>query len=409
MNMALKSGDVGAKAGKSQPAVLAFVADGDTLDAVCRVVPGARRGVEVREGGIADATATVQVAVPPALLIVDVTDTASPASDMAALKANCGAGTTIIALGPDNDVGLYRSLINAGATDYLVKPITGQDLRRTILSISHTDVAADERRSGSVVVVIGARGGVGSSSLAAGIAWLLANEFDRHAALVDLDLHFGTAALSFDVDPGSGLRNALEDPDRIDSLLVASALVNCGDNLYILGGEEPIDEAVHVDSEALGRLLEELRQVVDTVVVDLPRNRIANHIKLLSEADGIALVTDLSIAGLRDALRIRKAIERSVGHPNFKIVANRMGHAKGGELAIAEFEKSLEAKIDYQVNEVPQAAKAAMDGKPLTAGMQHKPSAAAIRSLAVTLARVQEAPKKKARRSWMGLLGKAKS
>ncbi len=407
MNMALKSGSSGAKADKSQPAVLAFVPDSDTLDAICRVVPGARRGVEVREGGIADAATTIQLASPPSLLIVDVTDTASPASDMAGLKATCGDATTIIALGPDNDVGLYRSLISAGATDYLVKPITGQELRRTILSISHTEMADEEKRSGRIVVVIGARGGAGASSLAAGIAWLLAHEFGRHAALVDLDLHFGTAALSFDVDPGNGLRNALEDPERIDSLLVASALVNCGDNLYILGGEEPIDEAVHIDTEALGRLLEELRQVVDTVVIDLPRHRIANNIDLLSAADGIALVTDLSIAGLRDAMRIRKALERSVGHPNFKIVANRMGHARGGELNVAEFEKSLEAKIDFQIHEVPQAAKAALDGKPLTAGLKHKASGAAVRALTTTLAQVAEVDGPK-QRGWLGLLGKLK-
>ena len=391
MSAAAKTAPIDAAPSAKPAPILAFACDSETLDTVCRVVPGARRGVEVREGGIREAIAAVQHDGPPTLLVVDVSDSTDPSADMANLVSSRGAtNLTVIAIGPENDISLYRSLIAAGATDYLVKPITKQELRRTILSISQADTELETRKTGDVIVTVGARGGIGTSSIAAGVASLLSHEFNRNVALVDLDLHFGTAALNFDVDPGNGLRSALEDPDRIDSLLVASALVKCGDSLYVLGGEEAIDEGFQVEPEAVGRLMEELRQVVDIVVIDMPRHQIANNVPFLKHVSAIAVVTDLSLAGLRDALRIRKGLNDALVEPNLVMVASRVGHAKAAEIAQAEFEKGMDAKIDFAVQETPQLAKAALDGKPSALGSQRTPAAQAMRALAKRLGNLEE-------------------
>lgn len=391
MSAAAKTAPIDAAPSAKPAPILAFACDSETLDTVCRVVPGARRGVEVREGGIREAVAAVQHDGPPTLLVVDVSDSTDPSADMANLVSSRGASNlTVIAIGPENDISLYRSLVAAGATDYLVKPITKQELRRTILSISQADTELETRKTGDIIVTVGARGGIGTSSIAAGVASLLSHEFSRNVALVDLDLHFGTAALNFDVDPGNGLRSALEDPDRIDSLLVASALVKCGDSLYVLGGEEAIDEGFQVEPEAVGRLMEELRQVVDIVVIDMPRHQIAANVPFLKHVSAIAVVTDLSLAGLRDALRIRKGLNDALVEPNLIMVASRIGHAKAAEISQAEFEKGLGAKIDFAVQETPQLAKAALDGKPSALGSQRTPAVQAMRALARRLGNLEE-------------------
>ena len=375
--------------------LLAFACDEDTLDIITRVVPGGRRGVEVREGGINAAQSAVNQGACPELLIVDISDSASPVSDVSGLTSSVGPDTTVVALGPENDVALYRSLLSAGVTDYLVKPVSTQELRRTILAAGESTDQAEQTAKGRVSALIGARGGVGVSSLAIGVAWTLAQNFRKQVALVDLDLHFGTVALNLDLEPGNGLRSALENADRIDSLFVASALVNVSDNLFVLGGEEPLDQTFEPQPEAFELLMTELRRIFDVILIDLPRHMVPTAVGTLSTADGIAVVTDLSLAGLRDAARLRTSLGRIAPDTSLSIIANRVGLEKASELPRAEFEKGLGSKIDVYVPEEPKAAKAALSGKPLVTALKANRGGAALEGLARRLGAVETAERRR--------------
>src|SRR5205085_6436501 len=102
------------------------------------------------------------------------------------------------------------------------------------------------------------RGGVGATTAAVSCAWLMATEQRERVALVDLDLHFGTVALKLDLDPGSGLCEALEQPSRIDSLFIERAMVKVTDNLRVLAAEASATQ--HLDAGAVDMLLHELRR-----------------------------------------------------------------------------------------------------------------------------------------------------
>lgn len=384
--------------GNKAPPVMAFATDAETLETVSRVVPGGRKGVEVNEGGIANAIAMLRGSPAPALLIVDITGSSSPVSEISALAEMCGPTTTILAIGPENDVSLFRALVAAGVTDYMVKPISGQELRRTMLTANQRDGMTDQAANGMLSVVVGAHGGVGGSAVAVGLAWQIANRYKKQVGLVDLDLQFGTASLSLDLDPGSGLRSALEQPDRIDSLFVASAMVSCGDNLYVLSGEEALDQEVQVHAASVERLIAELKRIFDVVIVDMPRHLVATCSSVLQTANSVALVTDLSLAGLRDSLRIRTSFETLAPEARLCIIANRVGLAKGGEIAPSEFEKSLGAKIDFVIPEDPSAAKAAINGKPLAAGGSRGKVAESMNGLSKIIGGISD--EKKSGRSW---------
>ena len=388
------SGERAMPASSGDP-LLAFACDEDTLDIITRVVPGGRRGVEVREGGINAAQSAVNQGACPELLIVDISDSASPVSDVSGLTSSVGPDTTVVALGPENDVALYRSLLSAGVTDYLVKPVSTQELRRTILAAGESTDQAEQTAKGRVSALIGARGGVGVSSLAIGVAWTLAQDFRKQVALVDLDLHFGTVALNLDLEPGNGLRSALENADRIDSLFVASALVNVSDNLFVLGGEEPLDQTFEPQPEAFELLMTELRRIFDVILIDLPRHMVPTAVGTLSTADGIAVVTDLSLAGLRDAARLRTSLGRIAPDTSLSIIANRVGLEKASELPRAEFEKGLGSKIDVYVPEEPRAAKAALSGKPLVTALKANRGGAALEGLARRLGAVETAERRR--------------
>ena len=94
-----------------------------------------------------------------------------------------------------------------------------------------------------MTAVIGVRGGVGASTIATSLGWLLGDAEGRSTALLDLDVHFGTGALAFDLEPGRGLTDAIENPSRIDGLFIERAMVKATDKLSVLSAEAPLNSA----------------------------------------------------------------------------------------------------------------------------------------------------------------------
>ena len=158
---------------------------------------------------------------------------------MGELAEVCEPGVTVIAIGDRNDVGLFRDLINSGVSDYLVKPVPPALLQKSLVGVVESAAQGRQNpRMGRLIAVTGSRGGVGSTMLATNLAWSIANRHRRRVALVDLDLQFGTVALSLDLEPCHGLAEALEQPGRIDGLFIDRLMVQHSDTLFVLSGEE---------------------------------------------------------------------------------------------------------------------------------------------------------------------------
>ena len=178
-------------------------------------------------------------------------ESADPLNDINALAEVCEPGTIVIAAGTVNDVRLYRDLVASGIHDYLLKPFTVDQLRDTfahaqmILSGPRGEAQADKPHV--MAAVIGVRGGVGASTLATSLAWLLGEKARRSTALLDLDVHFGTGALALDLEPGRGLTDAIENPSRIDGLFIERAMVRANERLSVLSAEAPIHQPLVTD------------------------------------------------------------------------------------------------------------------------------------------------------------------
>ncbi|WGF89209.1 AAA family ATPase [Marinivivus vitaminiproducens] len=347
--------------------VMAFARAAETLALIGRAVPGGPAAAALREGGVDAALLTLQAGMKPLLLIVELVDGEPGLVEAETLLATVPAGVTVLVLGGVNDVSAYRRLTRAGAADYLVKPLTVQDLRRAILTSGNSLDQAHAQAASRVVTVLGSRGGVGASAMAAGIAWALANHVRRKTVLLDLDLPFGTGTLSFDVDPSAGLGTALRHPERIDSLFIASSMIACGPMLSVLAGEEPIEEALPITEAALARLLQELGTSVDMTVVDLPRALLPAARPVLDQVAAIVLVTDLSLAGLRDTGRLIETLGRAAPTVEPRIVAARAGRTPGAELGRSDFERNLGRPLDRVLAEEARIARALQAGRPLAA------------------------------------------
>ncbi len=327
----------------------------------------------IKKGGIENAIRTLATATPPKFLFVDLSKSKEPMDDMNALAEVCEPGTMVIAIGKKNDVGLYRELINSGVQEYLVKPVTTDQIRECILTAENTlrmsvepEVQVTESETDKLIAIVGMRGGVGASTLASSCAWIIANDMNRNTAILDMDIYFGTDALTFDLEPGRGLCDALENPSRIDGLFIERAMIRQSENLSILGSEASLNDPTYTDPSAMSHLLSELKHNFNYVIMDLPRNMAAEYPLMLSEADEIILVSDLTLASARDVIRFLALCKTVAPGTNIKVVLNKVAGAGMVEVDKKDFEASIEREVDWEIPFDPKLMiQVSRAGKPL--------------------------------------------
>lgn len=383
--------------------VLAFVADEETREAIARALQEAGLPeASIVDGGIDAALKRIEPGSVPRTLVVDVSESQTPIVDVAALAAIVDPGTRLIAIGTTNDVALFRDLLGVGATDYLVKPLDGQLLQSALLGGEAVlKPARGQVRVGRVVSFIGARSGIGTTTLAVNMAWLFAEEQRQRTALVDLDLHFGTAALSLDLEPGRGLREALERPSRIDNLFMDRALARATERLSVLGCEESLRDNPPVDPRALDILITELRQNFAWVVIDMPRSFLLGRWAALQSMGDIVLLCEQSLAGVRDTMRILEAVKENAPQARVRLVA-AADPGMRPKVPKAEFEKNIGRKIEFEIPfDAKAVASATNAGKAVSAVARGSPVVKGLRTLAVDFAGKAEPKRLDFLRRWI--------
>ncbi|HAX91936.1 MAG TPA: hypothetical protein DCY07_06995 [Rhodospirillaceae bacterium] len=337
---------------------------------------------------------------PPKLALVDFDGIDQPTQIAARLVSLCGPATQLVALGTTNDVTLYRGLIAAGFSDYLVKPVTPEILTQTMLTASRGEKGAHGApKEVKVIVIIGVRGGVGTSTIATNTAWMIAHDLKKKSALLDLDLQFGTSALALDIEPGHGLRDVVSSPQRVDGLMIAGAMVSESTSFSVLSAEESIEDLIHVDASAIAALIKEMRPNYHAIVIDMPRHLIPTQKRILATAHEIVLVTEMSLVGIRDTLRIRTTLKGLGSTARITQVATRIGASRPAAVDEAAFAKGAQAKIDFILPDDHKTMTAANNsGKMLGAMAPTAPLTKAMLELAKMLVssaeEKAEAPKK---------------
>jgi pilus assembly protein CpaE len=348
----------------------AFVCDDDTLELVRSVAGDLGWPTEkCNKGGLRNAVQTLSVSASPNILFVDMSESGDPINDINALAEVCEPGTVVIAAGQVNDVRLYRDLLSSGIQDYLLKPMS-PDMLRDSFAQAQAMLSAPKHAEGEgdrphhLMAVVGVRGGVGASLVSTSLAWAFSEQAQRQTALLDLDVHFGTGALTLDLEPGRGLIDAIDNPSRIDGLFIERAMVRASDKLSLLSAEAPIHQPVLTDGSAFFQLEEELRNAFEMTVVDIPRQVLIPFPHLVSEAGTIVLVTDVTLAAARDTIRMLAWFKQNVPGARVLLVANKFQSAVG-ELSRKEFESSVERPVDVLIPFDPKlVSQAAKLGKP---------------------------------------------
>lgn len=349
----------------------------------------------VQDGGIVEAINRIEPGNSPKKVMVDISRSLDPEGDVTRLVRKMGPSNSLIVLGASNDVSVFRKMVALGAQDYLVKPMTAELFTDAVENVDKQAAAVQAATSGKLTVVIGVRGGTGASTIATNLAWIMANEEKMATALLDLDLHFGTTTLSLDVESGGGFREALENPHRLDKLFLDSAITRASDKLAVLGTEEPIEEFVDVNPDSIDALIGEISQDYQQIIVDLPRHLLPTQGALLASADTVVLVSDQTLAGIRDINRITQAMTSLSTKGRIVKVVSRVGSERAAQVAKNDFQKALEEPAEYFV---PEDAKTltvcANAGKSIASVNAKAPITKVLRELAADLSDYHKPQKK---------------
>jgi len=208
----------------------------------------AKAHMRIQMGGLTAAVEAYQSAPTPNVIILESDERGEEIlAGLDQLANYCDAGTRVVIVGRMNDVMLYRELVRRGVSDYLISPIGTLQVVRAVCGLFS---APDAKPVGRIVAVVGAKGGVGASTVAHNIAFSLARDQKLDAVVTDLDLAFGTAGLDFNQDPPQGIAEAVFSPDRIDTAFVDRLLAKCTDHLSLLAAPATLDRVYDFGADA---------------------------------------------------------------------------------------------------------------------------------------------------------------
>ncbi|MEO0397965.1 MAG: pilus assembly protein CpaE [Pseudomonadota bacterium] len=272
----------------------------------------AKTHLTMHMGGVSKAVDHFQTASTPNLIILEAVGRgADLLENLAGLAEVCDPSTKVIIVGRVNDIALYRALIREGVSDYVVNPKTPLQIIKSIATL-YVDPSAPP--IGKTLAFVGARGGVGSSTIAHNVAWCAAEVLESDTVILDLDLPFGTVSLDFEQDPTSGLLEALASPERLDDVLLDRLLQKHTDRLSLFTAPNLLDRDYELDDQAFETVVDVVRGAAPTIVIDVPHVWTSWSKRLLQTADEIIITTTPDLAAFRNTKNLIDVV--SSARPN---------------------------------------------------------------------------------------------
>lgn len=298
--------------------------------------------LKIQMGGMTAAIEAYRTAPTPNVIILETEGRGDLLGDLDQLATVCDAGTRVIVVGRINDVQLYRELVRRGISDYVIAPVTPLDVVRSICGLFSTPEA---KAVGRIIAVVGAKGGVGASTVAHNVAWAIARDLALDSVVVDLDLAFGTAGLDYNQDPPQGIADAVFSPDRVDTAFVDRLLSKCTDHLSLLAAPATLERVYDFGADAFDSIFDTLRTTMPCIVLDVPHLWSGWTKRALIGADDILIVATPDLANLRNTKNIFDTLKAARPNDHLPLYClNQTGVPKRPEISAAEFAKAIESK-----------------------------------------------------------------
>lgn len=318
-----------------------------------------RTHATMHPGGIAAAVDLYRQTVSPNLVVLESRATVADLhAQLDALADVCQSGTKVIVIGYANDVSVYRELLVRGVSEYIVAPV---DPISIIAAISRLYLDAGANKLGRSFAFIGAKGGVGSSTIAHNVASTIARAYGFDVILADLDLPFGSASLGFNLDSTQGIAQALDDTSRLDDVLLERLLTKCEDNLSVLTAPATLVRSYDMGESSFVPVIDLAQSNAPFVVLDVPHIWTSWAMKTLLDADEVVITAVPDLVSLRNAKNLVDLLKGA--RPNDatpKLVLNQIGVPKRSEIKPDKFAAAIQiepiACIPFEPSTVSTAA-----------------------------------------------------
>ena len=339
-------------------------------------------------GKVGQATQYLKENASPEILLVEIGTAEEASAELDALADVVNPHTKVLATGKVDSIRFYQWLSDLGIDGYLLQPFTAAELKQAIAKgvIKKPEAGSDkEKKVHKIIAVIGARGGVGTTMLAANLAAIFARDHQLATAIVDLDPYFGSVALSLDLESGRGLRDAFEKPDRVDALFLERVMVKPFPLFSVLSAEEPLVDVIQTQPNAGEMILAALLEKFQVIVVDVSRQMNPHTRHILEKADHVLMVAEPQLTSLRDSLRIHDYLVENLKRPAPMLLLNRVGLSASNELSIKDFAKNYGHEVAAQFPYLQEALAATAQGELLTSMPKLNALVTPLRKLAKTL------------------------
>ncbi|MER8641588.1 CpaE family protein [Mesorhizobium sp. M0292] len=300
----------------------------------------AKAHLKVHMGGIATAIEFYQSAPTPNLILLESrSEPKQLLEQLAQLSEYCDPSSKVVVIGHYNDVGLYRELIRFGISEYVIAPVSMADIVSVVSSIF---VDPEAEPIGRSIAFIGAKGGVGSSTIAHNVAWAMSSLFKSEVVVADLDLAFGTANINFDQDPAQGIAEAVFSPERVDEVYLDRLLAQCAEHLSLLAAPSTLERVYDFDPDAFTQLIDTAQRSVPLLVLDVPHIWTGWTKNTLIKADEIVITATPELANLRNTKNLVDMLTRlRPNDPPPKLIINQAGVPKRPEISASDFAEPL--------------------------------------------------------------------
>ncbi|MGY2805160.1 pilus assembly protein CpaE [Bradyrhizobium sp. USDA 4506] len=326
--------------------IVCFVNDELSAAALRKGLDGSN--LVIRRGTIRHATRMLETDTDLYALVTDISGIDDPFTELERLASVCPPDVKVALIGDNREIIFYRELMEIGLTEYLPTPITRDMVLDQLRPKLIGDVApAQNDRGGHVVSICGAQGGAGATSVAINLALQLAETTKAKVALLDLHLQGGETAVMLGVRPGPGLRIALENPMRADTLFLERAAIEVNDRVCLISGDEELDAKLDIAEAGVRHVLGLLRQRFNYVVVDVPVPFPASIYPVIQMSRHVLVLLEAEVTGLRNAHALRNAVTNIAGKDRVFTLLNRADRAGG--LPRATIVKALGAEPDMVI------------------------------------------------------------
>jgi pilus assembly protein CpaE len=252
-----------------------------------------------------------------------------------------------------------------GVSDYIVPPFHPISLIRSM-----GELYSDPEKPfiGRVAAFFGAKGGVGSSTIAHNIAWALSENIQQETALVDLDASWGTTGLDFAYDASQGLEEALAEPDRLDETLLDRIMIRHTDKLSILPTAGSLHHKAVTSPDAYEAVVNGVRSISPMTILDMPHHWTDWTTNILINSDDVVITATPDLANLRNTKNLIDFLRAQ--RPNDAepiLILNKTGMTKTSEISVKDFAAAVGLEPALVLGFEPDVYfEASNDGKMLT-------------------------------------------